>query len=66
MSSSNPAAASGKKVKIKLLQGMGGNVPHFFSHQPGAILDWDAVEAQRMVERGMASYIEEPKPAASK
>lgn len=52
------------KVKIKMLTGIAGNhlnekgeVRGLFAYIPGTEIDWDAVEAKRMVEAGYAQYV---------
>lgn len=53
-------------TKIKLLQGMAGNrldektgqVRATFTYAPGAVIDWPADEAARMIDRGYAELVE--------
>lgn len=58
------------KVKIKLNQSIGGHrtqtdqatkqtkIVGIFAHNPGDVVEWDAKEAQRFVDRGIATIVE--------
>ena len=57
-----PAA---KTTRIKLLTGLAGNrldekgrERGTFTYAPGAVIDWDAEEAKRLVDRGYAEFVE--------
>ena len=54
-----------KKVKIRLLQSIGGHRPNgaLFSFAPGTELEWPADEAQRFIDAGYALKVEEKAPA---
>lgn len=49
--------------RIKLNTSLGGTIPGpngeasgSFVHLPGAVVDWDAAEAQKFVDRGLATF----------
>lgn len=50
-----------KTKKIQLTQGLVGDG---FAHVAGDILEWNTVEADRMIERGIAVPFEGHAPAA--
>jgi len=50
-----------KLVKIKLRTGLATDRGAF---DPGAIVQWDEADALRLVDKGFAEFVEEPKTEA--